>query len=59
MPTTRPHISNDEGILVEPEYTSDASAEVEHDGELSDLDLEEVLGGLERIHFPDPSETGL
>ncbi|MGH7460391.1 MAG: hypothetical protein ACREMA_05100 [Longimicrobiales bacterium] len=38
----------------EPEYTNEAPAGPVLDDELSDVDLEEVLGGLERIHFPDP-----
>lgn len=45
---------SDEPSLAKPERADEASSDMERDGELSDLDLEAVLGGLERIHFPDP-----
>ena len=37
-----------------PESSNNLGADFDGHGELSDIDLDEVLGGLERIHFPDP-----
>lgn len=40
--------------LAGPETSNKAPAHFDGNEELSDIDLDEVLGGLERIHFPDP-----
>jgi hypothetical protein len=37
-----------------PEGSKNSPADFDGNEELSDIDLDEVLGGLERIHFPDP-----
>jgi hypothetical protein len=54
MPLLQRLFDSAEARHAETEFSSEAEAEAPANDELSDADLEEVLGGLERIHFPGP-----
>jgi hypothetical protein len=56
VPITQHLAGSTEVIPAESEARNEAPPGSHADEELSDLDLEEVLGGLERIHFPNPSD---
>jgi hypothetical protein len=57
VPITQILARADEVVPAKVERANEAPANAERDIELSDLELEAVLGGLERIHFPDPIDS--
>lgn len=60
---SKPRVSDcNDDARNDQEYTLSVADDPDLSGELSDVDLEHVHGGLERIHFPQPidyREAGL
>lgn len=57
LPFLKRLVSNFEARRTEGECFNEGPTGSDGNDELSDADLEEVLGGLERIHFPGEVES--